>query len=178
MHTHICGNIINNNDERTHFFRKIYPSHFIRKGCERVVCKRWVGDPTDCNILTPSSSVFSSTSFSFCWAAQLGSWGPKPSAGSWFSLPWTPTNWLQLTRTVCGTGLYNCLTPTCFLWASHLHRIQPVHGQGYILIFSTGCTCFSIDGWFEGQYVTRTWGTLKEKLLIISKDKCQSCFDK
>ena len=39
----------------------------------------------------------------------------------------TPTNWLQLTRTVCGTGLYNCLTSTCFLWASHLHRIQPVH---------------------------------------------------
>ena len=25
-----------------------------------------------------------------------GSWGPKPSAGSWFSLPRTPTNWLQL----------------------------------------------------------------------------------
>ena len=54
-----------------------------------------------------------------------GSWGPKPSAGSWFSLP--PTLWLQLTRTVCGTGLYNYLTPTCFLWASHLHQIQPVH---------------------------------------------------
>ena len=59
-----------------------------------------------------------------------GSWGPKPSAGSWFSLPQTatrtPTNWLQLTRTVCGTGLYNCLTPTCFLWAPQLHWIQPV----------------------------------------------------
>ena len=36
-------------------------------------------------------------------------------------------NWLQLTQTVCGTGLYNCLTFTCFLWASQLHRIQPVH---------------------------------------------------
>ena len=60
-----------------------------------------------------------------------GSWGPKPSAGNWFSLPRTatrnPTNWLQLTRTVCGTGLYNWLTPTYFLWASHQHRIQPVH---------------------------------------------------
>ena len=84
-----------------------------------------------------------------------GSWGPKPSAGSWFSLPQTPTNWLQLTWTVCGTRLYNCLTPTCFLWASHLHRIPPVHGQGYILISSTRCTCFLIDGWVEGQYVTR-----------------------
>ena len=60
-----------------------------------------------------------------------GSWGHKPSAGSWFSLPRnatrTPTNWPQLIRTVWGTGLYNCLTSTCFLWASHLHRIQPVH---------------------------------------------------
>ena len=72
VYTHICGNIINNNDERTHLFRKIYLSHFIRKGCERVVCERWVGDWTDCNILTPSSSVFSSNSFSFCWPAQPG----------------------------------------------------------------------------------------------------------
>ena len=36
------------------------------------MCKRWVGDWTNCNILTPSSFVFSSTSFSFCWAAQSG----------------------------------------------------------------------------------------------------------
>ena len=63
-------------------------------------------------------------------------------------------NWLQLTRTVCRTRLYHCLTPTCFLWASYLHPIQPVHGQGYILMSLTGCTCFSIDGWAEGQYVT------------------------
>ena len=59
-----------------------------------------------------------------------GSWGPKPSAGGWFSLPQTatrtPTNWLQLTQAVCGTWLYYWLTYTCFLWASQLHRIQPV----------------------------------------------------
>ena len=36
MYTYICGNIINNNDEQTHIFRKIYLSHFIRKGYERV----------------------------------------------------------------------------------------------------------------------------------------------
>ena len=46
------------------------------------------------------------------------SWGPKPSAGSWFSLPRTatrtPTNWLQLTESNSGTWLYNCLTSTCF----------------------------------------------------------------
>ena len=42
---------------------------------------------------------------------------------------------LQLTPTNsnCDTGLYNYLTPTCFLWASHLHRIQPVPmSRGYL----------------------------------------------
>ena len=94
--------------------------------------ERWVGDRTDFNILTPSSSDYISASFSFCWAAQPGvTEGCKPSVWSWFSLPWTatqtPTNWLQLTQAICGTWLYNCLTSTCFLWALQLHRIQPVH---------------------------------------------------
>ena len=128
-----------------------YTSYFIWNGCERVMCERWVGDWTDCNVLTPSSFVFSSTSFSFCWAAQLGvlrAHGPLLGAGSLYSIL-SPTNW-----TSCRTGLYHCLTPTCFLWASHLHPIQTVHSQGYTLISSTGCTCSLIDGWVEGQYVT------------------------
>ena len=38
-----------------------YTSHTLfskglQKGCERVVCERWVGDGTGYNILTPSSS--------------------------------------------------------------------------------------------------------------------------
>ena len=72
-----------------------------------------------------------------------GSWGPIPllGAGSLYSIL-SPTNWLQLNEPVCGIGLYNCLTPTCFLWASHLHPIQPLHRQGYTLISSTGCTCY------------------------------------
>ena len=109
--------------------------------------------------MTPSSSVFSSTFFSSCWAAQPGvlraqalCWEMVLSASNCNSN--FSCNWLQLTRTLCGTGLYNCLSPTCFLWVSHLHRIQPVHGQGYILISSTGCTCSVIDGWVEDQYVT------------------------
>ena len=74
-----------------------YTSHTLfskglRKGCERVVWVRWVGDGTDCNILTPSSYDYSSTSFSFCWAAQPGvTEGRKPSAWSWFSLRRTAT---------------------------------------------------------------------------------------
>ena len=87
----------------------------------------WVGDGTDWYILTPSSSYYSSTSFSFCWAAQLGvieSHNPLSIADSHcLELQLE----LQLTQAICGTWLYNCLTPTCFLWASQLHRIQPVH---------------------------------------------------
>ena len=142
LYTYTCGNKINNNDERTRFFRKIYLSHFIRKGCKRVMCEWWVGEWTNCNILTPSSFVFIITSFSFCWTAQSGvlrAHSPLLGAGSHYSIL-SPTNWLQLTGTYSRTGLYHCLTPTCFLWASHLHRIQPVYGQGYILMSSTGCT--------------------------------------
>ena len=66
-----------------------------------------------------------------------GSWGPTSSAGSLFSLlraeTRTPTAWLQLTRTVCGTRLYNCLMSTCFLGAPDLHRIQPVHMSRWYL---------------------------------------------
>ena len=96
------------------------------------MCERWVADWTNCNILIPSSFVFSSTSFSFCWAAQSGVLrvhSPLLGAGSLYSIL-SPTNWLQLTEPVCGTRLYNCLTTTCFLRASHLHPIQPVHSQG------------------------------------------------
>ena len=73
-YTYTCGNKINNNDERTHFFRKNIPlirySKWLRKGYERVMRERWVEDWTNCNILTHNSFVFSSISFSFCWTAQ------------------------------------------------------------------------------------------------------------
>ena len=67
-----------------------------------------------------------------------GSWGPSPL----WELVLTTASYLQLTEPVCGTGLYNSLTPTCFLWVSHRHPIQPVHSQCYTLISSTGCTCY------------------------------------
>ena len=67
-----------------------------------------------------------------------GPWGPSPLS----ELVLTTASYLQLTQPVGGTRLYNCLTSTWFLWASHLHPIQPVHSQGYTLISSTGCTCY------------------------------------
>ena len=38
--TYICGNIINNNDERAHFFRKIDLSHFILEKVTKGLCVR------------------------------------------------------------------------------------------------------------------------------------------
>ena len=65
-----------------------------------------VGDWTNCNILTPSSFVFSSTSFSFCWAAQsevLRAHSPLLGAGS-LSSNLSPTNWLQLSELPVAPG--------------------------------------------------------------------------
>ena len=52
----------------------------------------------DCNILSPSSSVFSSISFSFFLGCSTR--GPDGPAlcWVWFLLPRTVTNWLQLTE--------------------------------------------------------------------------------
>ena len=125
MYKYTCRNIINNNDERPHFFRKIYLSHFIQKGCERVVCERWVGDGTDCNILTPASSGYSSTSSSFCWATQSGSWGPKPSVWSWFSL----RGQLRLELNSNSNFNYN--------WLSLEFSVAP----GYIIVWRSPAYC-------------------------------------
>ena len=70
------------------------------------MCERGVGDWTNCNILTPSSFVFSSTSFSFCWAAQSGilrAHSPLLGAGSHYSIL-SPTHWLQLTQLSVALG--------------------------------------------------------------------------
>ena len=106
----------------TQLFRKIYLSHFIRngtKGLRKGYCVR--GDletEPNCNILTPSTSCYNSSSFSSCGAAQPGALRAQLSAGSGshcFELQQlTPNSDLPLTQTSCSTGLYNCLTSTCF----------------------------------------------------------------
>ena len=87
-----------------HASLEIYTSHFIRKGCEKVMRERSVGDWTNCNILTPHPSVFSGTSFSFRWAAQPGALGAQPSAESWFSMPRTATTDSKLTELPVAPG--------------------------------------------------------------------------
>ena len=88
-----------------------------------------VGDQTELQHIDPHSHGHNSVSFPFSWAAQPGAWWPSLS-GCWFSLPHLISNWVNF---LC-TELYNSSMPT-FLWASQIALIQPVHGQGYNLIF-------------------------------------------
>ena len=136
-------------------------------GCKRVTKGLWVRDGLETEQTAPywlqiPLSLATLLSHS---AGQLnrGSWEPS----FLWELVLTKVSYLQLTCTVCCTGLYHCLTPTCFLWASHLHPIQPIHGQGYILMSSTGCISFSIDEWADGQYVTSRKHGIKSAWLLF-----------
>ena len=95
-YTDACCNKINNNDDGHSSLEK-YTSHTLFEIVAKGLRKGYVWKVSwrlnrDCNILTPSSSVFSSTSFSFSWAAQPGALRAQPSAESWFSLPRTATS--------------------------------------------------------------------------------------
>ena len=120
----------------------------FRKCYERVMCERWVGDWTETATYWPALPP--------SLVALLSRSAGLLNRRAW-ELVLTASNcnsWLQTNWTFCGTGLYHCLTSTCFMWASHLHPIQHVHSQGYTLLSSMGCTCSLIDGWVGGQYVT------------------------
>ena len=87
---------------------------------------------------------------------------------------WSPThlipNWLNF---LC-TELYNSSTPTFFLWVSQITLIQPVHGQGYILIFLDQMHLlftqvhflFWQPGRVIGQYTTKLFQTFQSNLLL------------
>ena len=153
-YTYTCGNKINNNYKRIHFFRKICLSHFMRTGCERIMRERWVGDWTNCNILTPNSFVFSSTSFSICWASRSGvlrAHSPLLGAGSLYSIL-SPTNWLQLSELSVTPGYISLfdthLLLVCFTSVPNSNRLQsrlyldifdaPVIYTGALLIWQLG----------------------------------------
>ena len=116
---------------------------------------RWHGGPASLGHV-PHSNIFSPTDLiSNCSIGDLRA----HLAGCWFSLPHLPSNWLNI---LC-TELYNCSTTTFFLWATQIALNQPIHGQGYILIFLDQMHrlftqmhfLFWPLGW--GQYVTSIW---------------------
>ena len=87
-------------NERTHFFIKIYLSHFIRKGWCWLCVRGELETGTDCYIWAQISPDHSSTSFAF-WlgCSTVGHFGPKA-----LRLPLTlnSTSCPQLTPTAAG----------------------------------------------------------------------------
>ena len=142
-----------------------YTSHFISKGSKGLLkillCERWVGgwtelqhiDPTLLVVTTflsrspgllnrgpggpaslghvPHSSIFSPTA-----TAQSGAWGCPLC---WVLVPST-ASYLQLTDSLSSPGLYNCSTPTFFLWASQIALNSTAKAISWYS--STGCTCY------------------------------------
>ena len=93
MRNIIKHNIRTSMKERTHFFIKIYPSHFILERVMFLLCVRdELETGTDCYI-DPTFFDHSSTSFSsWLGCSTVGHWGPK---ASWFSR-WHPiSNWFE-----------------------------------------------------------------------------------
>ena len=103
------------------------------------------------------------------WAAQP--WvaeGPSPlsGAGSHSAGILSPTAIGTDSQAVCGTWLYDCLMPTCFLWGTHLHQIQPrpqvkvifqhprpdASAWPFFCLFTQ--VHLLIDGSVEGRYAT------------------------
>ena len=124
-------------NERTHFFIKIYLSHFILERVMFVVCERWVGDRGRTAILTPSSSstIAAFLSHLGLGCSTMGHWGPQsPQSASWFSR-WHPdSNWLKPSEHLV-ILFYNVHTLPLFF-----HLFTQVH--------------LLIDGSVEGQYIT------------------------
>ena len=84
IHADICRKIMTTAiNERTHFFIKIYLSHFIRKGWCFFCVWGELEAKTDCHILTPSSFDHSSPSFAF-WlgCSTVGPEGASPLSGA------------------------------------------------------------------------------------------------
>ena len=138
--------IQHNKDERTQFFRKIYLSFYL-EGFKRVtkgiICERLQQHFFPVLLGCSTEGL----------EAQL--WLGHGSHSSIFSP--TGLNFLS-------PGLYNNLTSTYFLRASHLYSIQPVDCQGYPLnpwylrpdapVVYTGTFLIWQPGRVGGQYVT------------------------
>ena len=125
--------IQHNKDEQTQFFRKIYISLYL-KGFERVTKGftlwevSWRLNRTA--TYWPQLFWLQQHFFPVLLGFSTGVLGAQPllGHGCHFSI-FSPTDLNFLSP-----GLYNNLTSTNFLRASHLYSIQPVDSQGYPLI--------------------------------------------
>ena len=147
-----------NKDERHSPLEK-YTSHFI----ERVVCERELETEQNCNILTPTPMA--TTAFLSCSPGllNLGPEGPASLGAGFLYRIFSPTHLISNWLTSClHPGYIIIWHPLFFLRASHIALIQPIHGQGYILIFLDRMHLlftqvhflFSQPSWVGGQYTT------------------------
>ena len=137
----------------------------VRKDYERVIEREvsWRLNK-DCNILTPTLLAIAALLSRSARLLNRGSGGP-PSAGTWFSLlelqQLTPNSVSKLTRTSCGTGLYNCLSSTCFSerrictqFNPSTVNVIPWYLRPDALIIYTGAFLIWQLGRVGGQYFT------------------------
>ena len=123
LYIYTCRNIINNNDERTHFFRKIYLSHFIRKGCERIVkglCVRGELETEQTATYWPQVPLSLAAPLLILLGCSTG--GPEGPALCWE---------LVLTASNCNS-IFNC---------NWLQLIQFSVAPGYIIVWHPPASC-------------------------------------
>ena len=109
LYIYTCGNMVNSIKTSKHTSLEKYTSHTLFKMVAKGLRKAYVWEVSwrlnkDCSILTSNSSVFSSTPFSFFWAAQPGALRAQPSAENWFSLPRTTRTDSKLTELPVAPG--------------------------------------------------------------------------
>ena len=153
-----CRNIFNTIKMSGHSsLEKYVPLTLFESWLRKGYCVRGeLETEQNCNILTPKLFWLKHHFFPVLLGCSTEGLGAQPLLrhGSHSSI-FSPTDLNFLSP-----GLYNNLTFTYFLRASHLHSLQPVDSQGYPLISSTGCTFYlyrcisSFEGSAGSQYAT------------------------
>ena len=117
----------------------------------------------DCNILISSSSVFSSTSFLFCWAAQPGALRAQPSAESWFSLSRTPTTDSKLTELPVAPGYI-------IVW-------HPLASRGRHICTQFNPSTVKVISWYRQPDAPVSWLMAGSKVNMLHEDQvqCELC---
>ena len=138
-----------------HFFRKIYLSHFI---LERVDIGYVRGVSWKRNRLQHIDPKFLwLQQHFFLVLLECSTGGHRRPQALCLELVLTASNsncnWLQLKPSVA-PGYIIVWHPPASCGRRNCTEYNPSTGQGDTPIPSTGCTCFLIDGWVEGQYVT------------------------
>ena len=166
-----CRCMQNHNDDTirrtTQFFRKIYLSLYL-KGCV------WegVGDRTELQHIDPHSIGHNSVSFPFSWAAQLGAWGPTLLGAGFLYCIFSPTGLVSKLTDFLSSPSYIIVQrpPSC--GRHNFELIQPVHSQGYNILFDRMHLLFTLVHFlfWQPERVVRQYTTPAVCSRICSRD--------